>query len=74
MLERAVLVILVALAGCAAPRPSVLSGPDPADPASPSGPPTPRSVTTGIGVPLPAAAGDWTELNRRVSPGVGRAP
>lgn len=66
--------IVAVLGGCAVPRPAILSDPDPADPGILVSQPRPDSVTAGNGVAFPVAPRPWGEVNRRVTPGLGKAP
>ena len=62
------------LGGCAAPRPVILSGPDPSDPGSVPPHASTAAVSAGNAVGFPVAPLPWDDVNRRVTPGAGQAP
>jgi hypothetical protein len=63
-----VLAASVALAACAAPLPTVTSGPDAADPAAPVRAATYAPVTAGNTDYRPVDPASWRDMNEKVSP------
>lgn len=72
--KRTLLAAAMLLAGCTAPRPAVLAGPDPSDPGIAVPQPSLVSVTAGTGVAFPVPPLPWDAVNRRVTPGAAQMP